>query len=209
MSGSPRRSGFRARLHGLTLLCSLVLLLVSPASTASASTGTGGTHTGVHGLTTVLRAGTTGIDVFISWAPPTAEQRRGLTWTSVYFGDNPQPILVFPPETDVTVPDVSPGTYRLGVEFDYGPRSSYTRSARHRLSVTVPEALPIPPSASAATASGPSPVAASRQPTGTSWARRVQGGGSGTLLVAVLIAAGLLVVSGGVRGVRRRRRRAS
>ncbi len=207
MNASVRQSVIVARLMLLTMLCSVGLLLVGPAGSAYAS-GTGGKHTGVQGLTTVLRAGRKGIDMFIAWTPPTAEQQRGLTWTSVYFGDNSQPVLVFPPDAEATITDVPPGTYRLGVEFDYGPRSSYTHSARHQMSVTVPETLPV--SAASAPAANTAPQAEpTPQSTRKSLARRVQGSATGTLLVGGLLAAGLLTVAGGVRGVRRRRRRVS
>jgi hypothetical protein len=193
-------------LVGLTVLgLGLVglVLLAGPARRASATSTPVARRTGVHDVKISLRAGTTGTDVLISWAPPTAEQRRGLTWTSVYFGTNPQPILVFPPETDVTVPDVAPGRYRLGVELDYGPRSSYTGSTRYRASVTVPRDLP----ASTPAATGrPRVVAPSAPDNGGAVARLVPGAGRASLLVTSLLAAALLAVVAGLVAVRRRGR---
>jgi hypothetical protein len=207
MSASVRNTGTLARLLVVTLLCSVGLLLGPVAGNASASNKPGVRHSGVHGLTTKLRAGTTGIDLFISWTPPTAEQQVGLGWTSVFFGDNPQPVLVFPPDSDATVLDVPPGTYRLGVEFDYGPRSSYTHSARQRMSVTVPAELPTS-SASAAAAGGPGPGELSpRRESHKSAVRRIHDVGMGALPFAGLLAAGLLAVAVGALAVRRRRQR--
>jgi hypothetical protein len=190
---------------GLTLLgLGLVgLSLAGPVHPAAASSTPAVRRTGVHDVTIVMRAGTSGADVLINWAPPDAEQRRGLTWTSVYFGTNPQPILVFPPETDVTVPDVAPGTYRLGVEFDYGPRSNYTRSPRYRTSVTVPVHLP---AATPAASSQPQVVASPNAGNRNRAARLVTDAGTGALLVAALLAAALLAAVVGLVAVRRRGR---
>lgn len=181
----------------------VVVLLAGPVRRASATSTPAARRTGVHDVTIVMRAGESGADVLISWAPPTAEQRRGLTWTSVYFGTNPQPILVFPPETDVTVPDVSPGTYRLGVEFDYGPRSNYARSPRYRTSVTVPRELP---DATPASIGRPQVVASPEAGVRNRAARLIPGTGTGELVVAGLLGAALLAVMTGIVAVRRRER---
>lgn len=182
-----------------------LMLLGGPAHRASASATPGTGSTGVHDVTIRLRAGANGTDVLISWAQPTAEQQHGLTWSSVYFGSNPQPILVFPPETNVTVPDLSPGTYPVGIELDYGPRSNYTRSRRYRTEVTVPLHLAAADPAS----NGPPQVAASPAPSRRPSALGgIQDAETGALLGTAGLGAVLLAATGGALAVRRRRRRA-
>jgi hypothetical protein len=118
------------------VLFALVIVAGLAASTSDPVAAT--VDPGVQNVTAVVRLSPADSIVFVSWTPATAAQRQGLAWTSVYFGGEPMPILVFGPTiTDVTIPQVLPGTYRVAVEFDYGDRSNYTRTARGLAVVTV------------------------------------------------------------------------
>jgi len=111
----------------------VLLLGAAPAALAETSSAIG-----VHDVEAYSRVTATRSDVIVTWRPATAAQQRGLSWTSVYFGREPQPILVFSPTIhDVTIPDVAPGTYRITVEFAYGPRSNFTYTSPGRTTVTV------------------------------------------------------------------------
>jgi hypothetical protein len=117
---------------------------------------------GVQNVTAVARVSDSDSIVFVTWSPATAAQQQGLSWTSVYFGEEPMPILVFGATlNDVTIPQVLPGTYRVAVEFDYGDRSHYTHTPRGQTTVTVgrrrlPSAAPLAPAAVTTAANGQS-----------------------------------------------------
>jgi hypothetical protein len=130
------------------------MLVIVAALAASNSYGlAAAVDPGVQNVTAVSRLSDTDSNVFVNWTPATAAQQQGLAWTSVFFGREPMPILVFGPTIhDVTIPQVLPGTYRVVVEFDYGDPSNYTHThtARGLATVTVgrrrlPVAAPLTP----------------------------------------------------------------